>query len=210
MRGLNGNEAAQPRVFAHDMVPVAIGAINPRQQGTGALYDEIYNGLEMTSGGATHAVGDVITLSAGSGTVAAKVKVLAVSSGAVTGFALEFSGTANAPYGAGYALADALTQAATTGSGTGFAATVRNIDLPNTHERGCCLYAGIAIDTGLDLILESGELYNGNPASPATSDHTARLKGITAGSFLPVLAKRVVAVTLSSGSYASGDLVAIY
>ena len=202
MRGLNGNEAAQPRVFAHDMVPVAIGAINPRQQGTGALYDEIYNGLEMTSGGATHAVGDVITLSAGSGTVAAKVKVLAVSGGAVTGFALEFSGTANAPYGAGYALADALTQAATTGSGAGFTATVRNIDLPNTHERGCCLYAGIAIDTGLDLVLESGELYN--------TTYTARLKGITAGSFLPVLAKRVVAVTLSSGSYASGDLVAIY
>ena len=202
MRGLNGNEAAQPRVFAHDMVPVAIGAINPRQQGTGALYDEIYNGLEMTSGGATHAVGDVITLSAGSGTVAAKVKVLSVDSGAVTGFALEFSGTANAPYGAGYALADALTQAATTGSGTGFTATVRNIDLPNTHERGCCLYAGIAIDTGLDLVLESGELYN--------TTYTARLKGITAGSFLPVLAKRVVAVTLSSGSYASGDLVAIY
>ena len=202
MRGLNGNEAAQPRVFAHDMVPVAIGAINPRQQGTGALYDEIYNGLEMTSGGATHAVGDVITLSAGSGTVAAKVKVLAVSGSAVAGFALEFSGTANAPYGAGYALADALTQAATTGSGTGFTATVRNIDLPNTHERGCCLYAGIAIDTGLDLVLESGELYN--------TTYTARLKGITAGSFLPVLAKRVVAVTLSSGSYASGDLVAIY
>ena len=202
MRGLNGNEAAQPRVFAHDMVPVAIGAINPRQQGTGALYDEIYNGLEMTSGGATHAVGDVITLSAGSGTVAAKVKVLSVDSGAVTGFALEFSGTANAPYGAGYALADALTQASTTGSGTGFTATVRNIDLPNTHERGCCLYAGIAIDTGLDLVLESGELYN--------TTYTARLKGITAGSFLPVLAKRVVAVTLSSGSYASGDLLAIY
>jgi len=298
MRGLNGNEAAQPRVFAHDMVPVAIGAINPRQQGTGALYDEIYNGLEMTSGGAGHAVNDVITLSAGSGTVAAKVKVLSVEApnvetknndlanaittnqtdfvngtytgtvgvtsgystsgsgtgliitvtvagntvtkinvdttgasftvgdtitvtgsggvlggttgnlvitlgtGNITSFALEFSGTANAPYGAGYALADALTQAATDGSGTGFTATVRNIDLPNTHERGCCLYAGIAIDTGLDLVLESGELYN--------TTYTARLKGITAGSFLPVLAKRVVAVTLSSGSYASGDLVAIY
>ena len=202
MRGLNGNEAAQPRVFAHDMVPVAIGAINPRQEGTGALYDEVYNGLEMTSGGTGQAVGDVLTLSAGSGTVAAKVKVLAVSGGVVTGFALEFSGTANAPYGAGYVLTDALTQAATTGSGAGFTATVRNIDLPNTHERGCCLYAGIAIDTGLDLVLESGELYN--------TTYTARLKGITAGSFLPVLAKRVVAVTLSSGSYASGDLLAIY
>ena len=202
MRGLNGNEAAQPRVFAHDMVPIALGAINPRQEGTGASLNGIANGLEMTSGGATHAVGDVLTLSSALGSVAAKVKVLSVLGGAVTSFTLEFSGTANAPYGSGYALADALTQAATTGSGTGFTATVRNIDLPNTHERGCCLYAGIAIDTGLDLILESGELYN--------TTYTARLKGITAGSFLPVLAKRVVAVTLSSGSYASGDLLAIY
>jgi len=202
MRGLNGNTAAQPRVFAHDMVPVAIGAINPRQEGTGATLNGIANGLEMTSGGATHEVGDVLTLSAGSGTVAAKVKVLSVDGGAVTSFALEFSGTANAPYGAGYVLTDALTQAATTGSGTGFTATVRNIDLPNTHERGCCLYAGISIDTGLDLILESGELYN--------TTYTARLKGITAGSFLPVLAKRVVAVSETAGVYASGDLLAIY
>ena len=101
MRGLNGNEAAQPRVFAHDMVPIAIGAINPRQQGTGATLNGVANGLEMTSGGATHAIGNVITLSAGSGTVAVKVKVLAVNNGAVTDFALEFSGTTNAPYGAG-------------------------------------------------------------------------------------------------------------
>lgn len=202
MRGLNGNEAAQPRVFAHDMVPIAIGAINPRQEGTGALNNGIYNGLEMTSGGTGYAVGDTIELSVGSGTVGAVVEVLTVNSGAVTSFALTVSGSPNAPYGAGYALADALTQAATTGGGSSFTATVRNIDLPNTHERGCCLYAGIAIDTGLDLILESGELYN--------TTYTARLKGITAGSFLPVLAKRVVAVTLSSGSYASGDLLAIY
>ncbi len=203
MRGLNGNEAAQPRVFAHDMVPIAIGAINPRQEGTGALNENIANGLEMTVAGTGHAVGDVLTLSTGAGaTVAAKVKVLAVNSGVITAFALEFSGTVNAPYGAGYVLDDSLVQASSTGSGIDFRCTVKNIDLPNTHERGCCLYAGIAIDTGLDLILESGELYN--------TTYTARLKGITAGSFLPVLAKRVVAVTLGSGSYASGDLIAIY
>jgi hypothetical protein len=203
MRGLNGNEAAQPRVFAHDMVPIAIGAINPRQEGTGALNENIANGLEMTVAGTGHAVGDVLTLNTGAGaTVAAKVKVLAVNSGVITAFALEFSGTVNAPYGAGYVLDDSLVQASSTGSGIDFRCTVKNIDLPNTHERGCCLYAGIAIDTGLDLILESGELYN--------TTYTARLKGITAGSFLPVLAKRVVAVTLGSGSYASGDLIAIY
>ena len=211
MRGLNGNEAAQPRVFAHDMVPIAIGAINPRQEGTGALNENIANGLEMTVAGTGHVVDDVLTLNTGAGaTVAAKVKVLAVNSGVITAFALEFSGTVNAPYGAGYVLDDSLVQVSSTGPGIDFRCTVKNIDLPNTHERGCCLYAGIAIDTGLDLILESGELYNGNPASPATTDATARLKGITAGSFLPVLAKRVVAVTLGSGSYASGDLIAIY
>ena len=203
MRGLNGNEAAQPRVFAHDMVPIAIGAINPRQEGTGALNENIANGLEMTVAGTGHAVGDVLTLNTGAGaTVAAKVKVLAVNSGVITAFALEFSGTVNAPYGAGYVLDDSLVQGSSTGPGIDFRCTVKNIDLPNTHERGCCLYAGIAIDTGLDLILESGELYN--------TTYTARLKGITAGSFLPVLAKRVVAVTLGSGSYASGDLIAIY
>ncbi len=201
MRGLNGNEAAQPRVFAHDMVPVAIGAINPRQDGIGASLNGIANGLEMTSSGSGgYTAGGIITLdTGGAGTTKAKVKVLTVDAGgAILSFELAFTGTANTPYGEGYAVGDTLSE--TTIGGAAF--TVRNIDLPNTHERGCCLYSGIAIDTGLDLILESGELYN--------STYTARLKGITAGSFLPVLAKRVVAVTLSSGSYANGDLVAIY
>jgi hypothetical protein len=205
MRGLNGNEAAQPRVFAHDMVPIAIGAINPRQEGTGALNENIANGLEMTVAGTGHEVGNVLTLDTGAGaTVAAKVKVLAVNSGIITAFALEFSGTVNAPYGAGYVLDDSLAQTSSTGPGIDFRCTVKNIDLPNTHERGCCLYAGVAIDgaNGLDLILESGELYN--------TTYTARMKGITAGSFLPVLAKRIVAVSYGTGSYASGDLIAIY
>ena len=200
MKGLNGNEAAQPRVFAHDMVPVAIGAINPRQEGTGASLNGIANGLEMTAAGAGYSANDIITLSTGAAaTEAAKVKILTVSStGAITSFELSFTTTANKPYGEGYVVGDTLNDA-----GAGVSTfTVRSIDLPNTAERGCCLYAGIAIDTGLDLVLESGELYN--------TTYTARLKGVTAGSFLPVLAKRVVAVTLSSGSYAAGDLLAIY
>ena len=200
MRGLNGNEAAQPRVFAHDMVPVAIGAINPRQEGTGASLNGIANGLEMTAAGTGYSANDIITLSTGAAaTEAAKVKILTVSStGAITSFELSFTTTANKPYGEGYVVGDTLNDA-----GAGVSTfTVRSIDLPNTAERGCCLYAGIAIDTGLDLVLESGELYN--------TTYTSRLKGVTAGSFLPVLAKRVVAVTLSSGSYAAGDLLAIY
>tara|TARA_R100000664_G_scaffold28729_1_gene40170 strand:+ start:271 stop:894 length:624 start_codon:yes stop_codon:yes gene_type:complete len=207
MRGLNGNQAAQPRILAHDMVPVAIGAINPRQEGTGALHNEVYNGLEMTAAGAGYSAGDIITLSTGAAaTEAAKVKILTVdSAGAITSFELSFTGTVNKPYGEGYVVGDTLSDA-----GAGVSTfTVKNIDLPNTHERGCCLYAGIAIDTGLDLILESGELYNGDPANPLVGDYTARLKGITAGSFLPVLAKRVVAVTATT-PFVAGDLVAIY
>jgi len=200
MRGLNGNEAAQPRVFAHDMIPVAIGAINPRQQGTGAVHENIANGLEMTAAGAGYSANDIITLSTGAGaTEAAKVKILTVdSAGAITSFELSFTGTANKPYGEGYVVGDTLNDA-----GAGVSTfTVRSIDLPYTEERGVCLYAGIAIDTGLDIIVESNQLYN--------TTYTARLKGITAGSVLPVLAKRVVAVTLSAGSYAAGDLIAIY
>ncbi len=200
MRGLNGNEAAQPRVFAHDMVPIAIGAINPHQEGTGAYYNSISNGLEMTAAGAGYSANDIITLTTGAGaTEAVQVKILTVdSAGAITSFELSITGTANKPYGEGYVVGDTLNDA-----GAGVSTfTVRNIDLPNTEERGCCIFAGILIDTGLDLVLESGELYN--------TTYTARLKGITAGSFLPVLAKRVVAVSETAGVYASGDLLAIY
>ena len=190
-RGLEGNFQAQPRVFAHDMIPIAIGNINPD------------GGLKMTSGahgGAGYNVNDVITLSTGAGaTQAAKVKVLTVTSaGAIDTFEVTFSGTANKPFGEGYVVGDTLNDA-----GTGAATfTVTNIDIPYTEDRGACLYCGIAIDNGLDLILESEELYNGT--------YTAKLKGITAGSFLPVLAKRVVAINLSSGTPGAGDIVALY
>ncbi len=196
MASLEGNFQAQPRVFAHDMIPLAIGNINPD------------GGLKMTAAGAGYAVDDVITLSTGAGaTQAAKVKILTVTStGAINSFEVTFTGTAQKPFGEGYVVGDALSDA-----GAGVATfTVENIDIPYSGERGACIYAGIAVDTGLDLILESGKLYNGDPESPSVSDYTARLKGITAGSFLPVLAKRVVAVNLSSGTYGAGDLIAMY
>jgi len=198
MASLEGNFQAQPRVFAHDMIPLAIGNINPD------------GGLKMTAAGAGYAADDIITLSTGAGaTQAAKVKILTVTStGAIKSFEVTFTGVAQKPFGEGYVVGDSLTDA-----GSGVAAfTVENIDIPYTSERGACIYSGIAITNGLDLILESGELYNGNPASPAATDHTARLKGITAGSFLPVLAKRVVLVNIDGGStnYGAGDLIAMY
>jgi len=68
MKGVQANQAAQVRMFAHDAIPVAIGAINPD------------NGITLDSGGYGYAVGDEITLSNGTGTgpVAAKLKVLSI------------------------------------------------------------------------------------------------------------------------------------
>ena len=188
MASLEGNFQAQPRVFAHDMIPLAIGNVNPD------------GGLKMTAAGAGYAAGDIIVLSLGAGaSEAVKVKILTITStGAIKSFELSFTGTAQKPFGEGYVVGDSLTDA-----GSGVAAfTVENIDIPYSGERGACIYAGIAIDTGLDLILESDKLYN--------TTYTARLKGITAGSFLPVLATRIVAVNLSSGTYGAGDLIAMY
>jgi len=64
MRGVQANQAAQARMFAHDAIPVALGAINPD------------DGITLDSGGYGYSVGNEITLNT-SGT-AAKIKVLSV------------------------------------------------------------------------------------------------------------------------------------
>jgi len=63
MNGVQGNQAAQVRTFAHDAIPVALGAINPD------------SGITLDSGGYGYDVGDTIVLNTGSnsgiGTLAA-------------------------------------------------------------------------------------------------------------------------------------------
>jgi len=188
MKGLNGNQAAEPRVFAHDAVKIVVGAINYTSQMDNPGFN---SGLTVTNFGSGYTVGDVITLSAGAGVSAAKVKVLKVNAGVITSYELTDSGTANKPYGEGYTVNDALTQASVTpAGGVGFAATVNNIDIPNTEMRGCCLYVGVASDIG--IVTEGGK-------------ETIVFKGVTAGSFLPVLAKQV-----KSGISAIGDVLALF
>ena len=52
------------------------------------------------------------------------------------------------------------------------------VDIPNTSERGCCLYVGdVSGGTDVKVTMESGNV--------------ATFKGVTAGSFLPVLVTRV-------------------
>ena len=61
MNGVQGNQAAQVRMFAHDAIPVALGAINPEF------------GITLDSGGYGYDIDDEVTLNT-SGT-AAKIKV---------------------------------------------------------------------------------------------------------------------------------------
>ena len=65
MKGVQGNQAAQVRMFAHDAIPVAIGAINKE------------NGITVDSGGYGYKIGDEETLTVASGT-AATIKVTGV------------------------------------------------------------------------------------------------------------------------------------
>jgi hypothetical protein len=64
-----------------------------------------------TNDGASYAANEIITLTGGTGT-GAKVKVLTVSGGNILTYEINEAGT-------GYTAGDALTQASTTGSGTG-------------------------------------------------------------------------------------------
>jgi|TARA_S200002703_G_scaffold143259_1_gene136104 hypothetical protein len=199
---LAGNMQAEPRMFAHDMIPVAIGALNPE------------NGLKMTSGGTGFDVGMIVTLTTPSSGSPAKIKVTNVdSSNAITAFDIIISGADNRPFGEGYALTGTADQVGTStpSGGTGFTATVNNIDLPYTRKRGCCLYVGVAC-TSIPVLLESGKKYTGGGGNPDSSTHSVNLQNVTAGSFLPILAKQVTGVPNISGSgtYAAGQIVAIY
>ena len=160
---VNGRQAQEPRVFAHDAHAVVVGAINNSHAN---------HGITMTAAGTGYAVNMIITLTGGTGS-SATVKVTGVSGiGAITNYEMQ-------NVGSGYVVGDNLTQAIVTPSGgSGFTCTVSNIDIPNTQKRGCCVYVGAAAGlTSLTVVMESG--------------NTATFKTISGGTILPILIKRV-------------------
>jgi hypothetical protein len=186
--GLEGNEQAQPRVFAHDAVTVVIGAINN---------SDANHGLNMTSGGNgganPYVVNDTITLTTptGSGGGAGNRAVITVTEIDANGLVTNYTVTT---VGALYLVGDTANQVATTSAaGTGFTALVTNTDIPNTQRRGCCLYVGGAGD--VDIVLESG--------------NSAIFAGVNAGSFLPVLVKNFT-LTAGANNTTATNILALY
>ena len=183
MRGLEGNFQAQPRVFAHSAQSIVIGAVNNTHSSGGIL---------ITAPGKDYAVNDTITFSGGSTSLVITVtEVNPIPDPAAPSTPLNsivaFTIT---NVGSGYAVNDNLTQSSTSGSGTGATAKVLNVDIPNTEERGCCLYVGVAADVA--VVLE------GNTTSTT-------FKGVPAGSFLPIQVTSLV-----SGQSAQGDILALF
>ena len=167
---VTGRMQQETRVFAHDAVPVVIGAVNNSDSN---------HGISITVAGSGYAVSDTITLSspaAGLVIDRAVLTVLAVDgAGAVTNYSVTTPG-------AKYVVNELVLQAATSGGGINFLGAVTNIDIPHTQKRGCCLYIGNSGD--VEVVMESG-----NPAE---------FTGVATGTFLPILVKSVVAANTTA------------
>mgnify|MGYP003653212052 CR=1 FL=1 len=196
MNGVQGNEAAQARVFAHDAVNVVMGAINWSATSDTNLAKS--GGITITSGGNGGAnpyeVDDEITLTSPTSTRAVFVVKSVDSDGKVTNVAQKYdSATMAYSSGSGYTIDYAATQHSTTSTaGTGFTATVNDIDIPNTQDRGVCLFIGASSGIAtLTVIMESGR--------------QAVFNTLSAGSVLPILVKRV-----TGGITDTNDVLALY
>jgi len=186
LRGLEGNMQAQPRLFAHDAKLIVIGAINN---------SEADSGLNVTNFGTGYIVGELITITTPTGTGGAAgdravVKVLTISGAAATGPVLTYE---MSTVGAKYLVGGTASQESTTGgTGTGFAATVSNIDIPNTQQRGCCLYIGdVTCGAALQVVMESAA-FTGTAGTGYGVLDFVEFSGVLTGGIYPYLVKQVV------------------
>ena len=86
MKGVQANQAAQVRIFGHDAIPVAIGAINPD------------NGITINSGGHGFSVGDAVNLIAPAGGVSAQIKVTSIGTSNIFTIEVHNPGSGNKFY----------------------------------------------------------------------------------------------------------------
>ena len=187
VKGVQANEAAQARVFAHDAINVVVGALN---------WSAENGGIKIMSGGTGFVNDEEITLATASGTSAVFIVVEQIG-GVVTKVKQKYIaanlGTASDLYksGSGYQVANTIISSTSSGSGINFTARVTDIDLPNTTERGACLYVGNT-QTELVVFMESGK--------------RVVFKNVQQGNFLPI---QVIQVE-SWSTTTLGDIIALY
>jgi len=190
VKGVQANEAAQARVFAHDAFNVVVGALN---------WSADNGGIKITSGGTGFEDGEEITLATSGGTSAVFVVVEQVG-GVVKRVKQKYTaanlGGIDTLYhsGAGYVINGAII-AGTGVNGINFTAQVTDIDLPNTKERGACIYVGNTQGT-LVVIMESGK--------------RVTFKNVQQGNFLPIQVKEVLSWATMSASGGDTDIIALY
>jgi hypothetical protein len=177
LRGLEGNFQAQPRVFAHDAKVVVIGAINTTNSDGGFL--QTAKGTNY-NGGVSGTFNNInITMSGGGISVLASV---VVKDGSVEKITITNPGSGCTEGMTG--IVDPISA-----TGTGATVEVTNVDIPNTQERGCCLYVGDVDTNGanVEVVMEGGS--------------TVVFKNLTSGSFLPILIKRIVPTNTNAGEF---------
>ncbi len=129
-------------------------------------------------GGTSFVAGDVgSTMTAATGS--ATFTITSVAGGAITGLDI-------VNLGSGYTKDVSVNL--TGGSGSGASFTPTNIDIPNTQKRGCCVYIGAG--GNMSVVMEGGS-------------SAIQFTGLSSGTFLPILIKRVTAATAT-------DLIALY
>jgi hypothetical protein len=212
--GLEGNEAAQPRVFAHDAV--AVPAADVTVLNSIPLNTEL-DGLITTNPTDTDpGQFDFTTTNSGSGTPVVLRAIFTGGAGTSTCTSI----VCVTPYNSGYVAADTITiTKAQIKDALGMALDPESdlvltlntttvplkqsgfplvptptADITKIVTRGACIYAGVVADVTVKL--ESGTVVT--------------FKGTAAGSFLPILAIEVVSISLPTGTLANGDILGLF
>lgn len=212
--GLEGNEAAQPRVFAHDAVSVPAADVTVLN--SIPLNTEL-DGLITTNPTDTNpGQFDFTTTTNGSGTPVVLRAIFTGSAGAATCTSIVCVTAHNSGYANSNTITitkaqmkDALGMSSDPGSDLVVTLNTSSIPLvqsgfplvptPTANitkivTRGACIYAGVVADVTVKL--ESGTVVT--------------FKGTAAGSFLPILAIEVVSVSVATGTLANGDILGLF
>ena len=179
MNGVQGNQAAQVRMFAHDAREVQL-----IQDLTSTGVAGMNSGVVL-SGGSGYAIGWSYGVATTGGSGSGLTVDINVVSGSITEVLVADYGNAS------YVEGETLT-ISTGGANATFKCYKA---LPNTNQRGACLFSGVKM-ASITVVMESGK--------------EIVFKGVAAGAFLPVLVKEVKSITVDSGNVSDNDLIALY